>query len=142
MRFVQDEAAGASSLYGPVVYGNLKQSLHVGQRGATVLNTTAIPDFTPKTGSLTCPFCDGKHELSACSRFEKLRRCKRITFLMKQGRCFQCLDAGHTSRDCKFKQRCNVEGCTNDRYHTLLHKDNASSLADSKKVLCAATKNI
>ena len=66
VRFVQDGAAEANSLYGQVVYGNLKQSLHVGQRGATVLNTTAIPDFTPKTGSLTCPFCDGKHELSAC----------------------------------------------------------------------------
>ena len=53
MRFVQDEAAEANSLYGQVVYGKLKQSLHVGQRGATVLNTTAISDFTPKIGSLT-----------------------------------------------------------------------------------------
>ena len=142
VRFVQDEAAEANSLYGQVVYGNLKQSLHVGQRGATILNTTAIPDFTPKTGSLTCPFCDGKHELSACSRFKKLRRYKRIAFLMKQGRCFQYLDAGYTSRDCKSKQRCDVEGCTNDRHHTLLHKNNASGPADSEKVLCAATKNI
>ena len=142
VRFVQDEAAEANSLYGQVVYRNLKQSLHVGQRGATVLNTTAISDFTPKIGSLTCPFCDGKHELSVCSRFKKLRRYKRIAFLMKQGRCFQCLGAGHTSRDCKSKQRCNVEGCTNDRHHTLLHKDNASRVADSEKVLCAATKNI
>ena len=69
VRFVQDEAAEANSLYGQVVYGNLKQSLHVGQRRATVLNTTAISDFTPKIGSLTCPFCDGRHELSVCSRF-------------------------------------------------------------------------
>ena len=61
---------------------------------------------------------------------------------MKQGRCSQCLDAGHTSRNCKSKQRCNVEGCTKDRHHTLLHKDNASGSADSEKVLCAATKNI
>ena len=142
VRFVQDEAAKANSLYGQVVYGNLKQSLHVGQRGATVLSTTAIPDFTPKTGNLTCPFCDGKHELSACTRFKKLRRYKRIAFLMKQGRCFQCLDAGLTSRDCKSNQRCNVEGCTKYRHHTLLHKDNASGPADSEKVLCAATKNI
>ena len=41
----------------------------------------------------------------------------------------------------KSKQRCNVEGCTNDRHHTLLHKDNASRSADSEKVLCAATNN-
>ena len=39
-------------------------------------------------------------------------------------------------------QRCNVEGCTNDRCHTLRHKDNASRPADSEKILCAATKNI
>ena len=69
MKFVQDEAAEANSLYGQVVYENLKQSYYVGQRGATVLNTTAISDFTPKIESLTCPFCDGRHELSACSRF-------------------------------------------------------------------------
>ena len=61
---------------------------------------------------------------------------------MKQGCCFQCLDAGHTSRDCKSKQRCNIEGCTKDRHHTLLHKDNASGPADSEKALCTATKNI
>ena len=89
VRFVQDEAAEANSLYGQVVCGNLKQSLHVGQRGATVPNNTSIFHFTPKIGSLTCPFCDRKNVLSACSRFKKLRRFKRIAFLMKQGRAFK-----------------------------------------------------
>ena len=140
VRFIQDEAAEANSLYGQVVSGNLKQSLRVGQKGATVLNTTAISDSTPKIGSVTCPFCDQKHELSACSRFKKLRRYKRIAFLMKQGRCFQCLDAGHASRDCKSKQRYNLEGCTNDRHYTLLHKNASSPLI--VKRYCAPLRRI
>ena len=45
---MQGEAGEANSLYGQIVNGNLKQSLHVGQRGATVLNTKSTSTLLSK----------------------------------------------------------------------------------------------
>ena len=71
-------------------------------------------------------------------------RYKRVAFLMHTRRCFKCLEEGHLLQECSSSLKCEVEGCSDRRHHTLLHKSVESKSDESREEaadgsVCGAT---
>ena len=70
-----------------------------------------------------CSLCSGDHGLGQCNKFKELDPRGRKEILMKENRCFLCLQRGHTVARCKFTFKC--ARCER-RHHTLLHGADAA----------------
>ena len=51
-----------------------------------------------------CVYCDGDHYRSACTVIKEVK--DRRAFLLRTGRCFNCLRPQHRARQCKSAKRC------------------------------------
>ena len=139
VEFMQGEAEEANSLYGKVLYGASKRSAG-GAKQMVVFGTgtetpSALPSGSKRTAS--CPFCRKPHVLAECKEFQKLKRFKRISFLISERRCFRCLVRGHVIGECKSVEGCAVAGCADPRHHTLLHKESETGSA-AEEIVCSA----
>ena len=67
--------------------------------------------------SKSCPVCDSdNHRLLDCRKFQQMTVPDRVNAVMRAGRCFRCLQAGHMARECdKVCKKCER------RHHSLLH---------------------
>lgn len=75
-----------------------------------------------------CPLCNAKHFLYSCSAFESKTPIQRRDIIKKHNRCFNCLSASHSVRDCRSKFSCRR---CKQKHHSLLHVDSASAVCAS-----------
>ena len=74
-------------------------------------STSAIVASVP--GSPVCAFCQNSHSSTECSSVPDTNDCKKI--LQNSGRCFNCLQKNHLSRNCRSTSKCkHCEG----KHHT------------------------
>lgn len=81
-----------------------------------------------------CDLCSQMHMLFRCTQFARKSLNQRIEFVKQNRLCFNCLSSKHSLPNCPSKFSCRH--CQN-RHHTLLHKDSASS--SNEKAAVAAT---
>ena len=68
-----------------------------------------------------CLICNKKHKTEKCDKFIAMDVNQRAQLGKEKRLCFSCCEsAGHQSRDCSRKKRCDVEGC-NKYHHMLIH---------------------
>ena len=104
-------------------------SIRKGLRGKSA-STTAPPVQSkenvrtnfPKKG---CTVCRQSHELEDCRTFKGFSTRERLEHLRRSGACFFCLEAGHSTRDCRIARRCEIGGCSRF-HHKLLHEGGAT----------------
>ncbi|XP_055922810.1 uncharacterized protein LOC129953594 [Eupeodes corollae] len=65
-----------------------------------------------------CPMCQDSHILPQCSKFVGLDVESRRNFAKTNRLCFNCLRAGHSSKNCHSSFRCRV---CKSRHHSLVH---------------------
>ena len=74
-------------------------------------------------GKFACWFCDEtSHKLHDCSKFAKLPVTECSEFVKAKPLCYKCLGSRHKTGDCKRKNTCTMQGCTEMFHHTLLHR--------------------
>ncbi|XP_011858502.1 PREDICTED: uncharacterized protein LOC105556050 [Vollenhovia emeryi] len=84
---------------------------------ATKEIATASTLLTTKEGKTQqCIFCSENHDSSQCEKARKMPMEERQNIVKQKNACFNCLKAGHSSRFCKYKQKCAWCG----RKHVLL----------------------
>lgn len=72
-----------------------------------------------------CPLCNEKHFLYSCSAFESKTPSQRREIIKKHNRCFNCLGASHSVRDCRSKFSCRH---CKQKHHSMLHVDSVSAV--------------
>ena len=65
---------------------------------------TASALFTNKGGDKRCAFCLGGHPPEDCKKVQGVKERKKL--LLKFGRCFNCIEKGHRTRDCSVTIEC------------------------------------
>ena len=65
-----------------------------------------------------CPACAQEHPLADCKKFAKMNDEDKMSMVVRGGRCFRCLEAGHRSRTCKAGIKCTKCG---KHHHVTLH---------------------
>jgi hypothetical protein len=73
----------------------------------------------------TCLCCSAPHRLDTCSRFRLLPAQDKAEIVRKNGLCFSCLEAGHTSRSCTKSHACPT---CKGQHHALLHEWSTTSV--------------
>ena len=68
-----------------------------------------------------CTVCGQSHELEDCPNFKGFSTKERLEHLRKSGACFFCLEAGHSTKNCRIARRCEIGGCSRF-HHKLLHE--------------------
>ena len=74
-----------------------------GPQTASVLFTNKGGD---KTADKRCAFCLGGHPPEDCKKVPDIKERKKL--LLKFGRCFNCIEKGHRSRDCNVTIECKL----------------------------------
>ncbi|XP_029157828.1 uncharacterized protein LOC114930257 [Nylanderia fulva] len=70
-----------------------------------------------------CSVCKKSHPLFQCMQFLSWSPARRHKLIKSQKRCFNCLAANHSIKDCKNKHRCRE---CHSKHHTLLHLSDTS----------------
>ncbi|XP_060585528.1 uncharacterized protein LOC132741396 [Ruditapes philippinarum] len=70
--------------------------------------------------NISCPLCQGPHNIDVCASFLKKSVVDRKTFIKEKRLCFGCLRSGHVSKMCRKRKTCNV--CSKS-HPTSLHGD-------------------
>ncbi|XP_017461425.1 PREDICTED: uncharacterized protein LOC108354765, partial [Rhagoletis zephyria] len=78
------------------------------------------------TPTLKCVICQHGHKLADCQRFIKMTVPDRWTEAKRHHLCFSCLHAGHSTRDCRRRKTCTLDGCKRV-HHKLLHDSTQKS---------------
>ncbi|KAL7723256.1 hypothetical protein ACLKA6_010203 [Drosophila palustris] len=76
--------------------------------------------------------CKGRHNLEKCEQFVKLGIDMKWKAVRDNKLCFNCLRAGHRVVECKFKHKCETDGCTK-KINKLLHKPTEVTTFDSSQ---------
>ncbi|XP_011859229.1 PREDICTED: uncharacterized protein LOC105556738 [Vollenhovia emeryi] len=72
-----------------------------------------------------CVICKGQHPLFKCVQFLSYTPERRFEFIKTSKRCYNCLAANHTLRDCKNEYRCRE---CQQKHHSLLHTSKSAGL--------------
>ncbi|XP_032690359.1 uncharacterized protein LOC116853403 [Odontomachus brunneus] len=96
--------------------------------------TTASAASTPQ-----CPLCKREHFFYTCSTFVSKIPCERRSFIQNQKRCFNCLSAKHSVKDCQSKFSCRA---CKKRHHSLLHTASDDQKAIEIKSLSSSSSQI
>ena len=130
--FLEDETRiKLNPVFGKAVLGSLshtkgpaKKSTSVSSSGkkstsvaAVVKQETSVSG--PNSGSPPCLFCSLQHPFERCRRFQKILHKAKISFLMQNKLCFDCLGKDHLKSQCSKKVACDV--CKGP-HNTLLHR--------------------
>ncbi len=73
--------------------------------------------------STICTVCQSSHPLYLCPSFKQMDVEKRSAVVKSASLCFNCLRAGHSSRDCNSRHMCRL---CNKRHNSMLHQDQPS----------------
>ena len=65
--------------------------------------------------------CTSDHPPWVCPEFKKLSFAQRKELISKSGRCFRCLAAGHSSKNCPRNRKCGINGCESYKHSSYLH---------------------
>ena len=57
-------------------------------------------------GTIKCPFCSGDHKAVDCNKYKSIQA--RKDCVISQRLCFNCLIAGHSSKNCRSKRMCRI----------------------------------
>jgi hypothetical protein len=71
----------------------------------------------------SCVICRGVHKIYACEKFKCLQVKERIEIVKTKRLCFNCLNVGHVTVDCRWT-RCKTCG---KKHNTLLHLDSKTA---------------
>ena len=75
-----------------------------------------------------CCVCSADHKIFNCDKFRALDFKAKKTLVFNSKLCFNCLQAGHLTKDCKSKSTCKV---CNGKHNSLLHNENAITRSES-----------
>ncbi|XP_073838192.1 uncharacterized protein [Musca autumnalis] len=67
-----------------------------------------------------CRLCRGQHNLFDCKKFHSMSVPNRWNEVKKLRLCFSCLGSGHSTRNCRRRKECHVNGCQR-KHNKLLH---------------------
>ena len=91
-----------------------------------------------------CPMCQANHKLFECKKFGSLSVPNRWIEVKKLRLCFSCLCGGHSSRNCRFRKPCPVDGCLR-KHNKLLHdtkvSNGANNLSSSESAAPSVSRN-
>ena len=65
--------------------------------------------------------CTSDHPPWVCPEFRELPFAQRKELISKGGRCFRCLAAGHSSKNCPRNRKCGINGCESYKHSSYLH---------------------
>ena len=68
-----------------------------------------------------------RHAIHECSLFKQKPADERIALVKEQRACWSCLKVGHRSSECRFRKKCEEDGCTHF-HHPVLHECHALGL--------------
>jgi hypothetical protein len=84
-----------------------------------------------------CSYCDAcGHRTNQCSKFRNLSVPQRKTAASTKRLCFNCLDSGHSIRDCPSSYKCIT---CDQNHHSLLHGAASSANQTSKVTIHSTT---
>ena len=72
----------------------------------------------------SCTFCECKHAVADCIKFQSEPHDRKVEHLKRNGHCFGCLKKGHMVMNCNKKVDCQI--CSR-KHPTLLHIDQQTS---------------
>ena len=81
-----------------------------------------------KTTVEKCCVCSADHKIYKCDKFRALDFKAKKAFVFNSKLCFNCLQTGHLTKDCKSKSTCRT---CNGKHNSLLHNENASTRIES-----------
>ncbi|XP_017465378.1 PREDICTED: uncharacterized protein LOC108358509 [Rhagoletis zephyria] len=84
----------------------------------------------PKKSQLSgkCPICKGQHKIYVCRKFLDSCVTDRWAHIKQNRLCFSCLRSGHSSRDCRSRTLCMIDGCQR-KHNRRLHEPNKATSA-------------
>ena len=111
--------------------GSLPEGGKNGFRGNRVCGRTFT---TTKSKSRSCVVdtCKQNHPPWVCRTFKELPVQKRKEVIGNANRCYDCLAAGHHSKECANAKRCGVDGClhVSTNHSGYLHENSPHRLRD------------
>ncbi|XP_036322216.1 uncharacterized protein LOC118736235 [Rhagoletis pomonella] len=81
-----------------------------------------------ETISRKCPLCQGQHKPADCKRLIEATVSDRRTEVKSRRLCSACLNAGHSTSNCRRRKVCGIDGC-NRSHHRLLHESRSERLS-------------
>ncbi|XP_073843555.1 uncharacterized protein [Musca autumnalis] len=84
-----------------------------------------------------CRICRGQHNLFDCKKFHSMSVPNRWNEVKKLRLCFSCLGSGHSTRNCRRRKECHVNGC--QRKHNKLLHDKSKDVGENNSN-CVATR--
>ena len=91
------------------------------KKGKSKQSYTANVSSERKEGKSKCVACKGdQHSLMGCATFRGLPRERKLSIVMGNGICKNCLNKGHLARNCQSEKRCwKCKGL----HHIWLHEE-------------------
>lgn len=104
-----------------VVPPNFNNNKKYGSSFAATSNPPSYnKDYVSK--SFKCPMnCETDHKIVFCTKFKALKVPDRYNKVKELRLCFNCLNGGHSIKNCRQNKICNVDGCQR-RHHALIHQ--------------------
>ncbi|XP_036321563.1 uncharacterized protein LOC118735734 [Rhagoletis pomonella] len=90
----------------------------------------------PHTPSLKCAVCQNSHKPVECQRLLEATSADRWKEVKRSRLCFSCLSPGHTTRECRRRKPCHIDGCQR-MHHKMLHDNDQKQMQPAKSV-CAS----
>ncbi|XP_029162870.1 uncharacterized protein LOC114934343 [Nylanderia fulva] len=92
---------------------------------STTVKTEArsVAAHATTTTKFECSVCKKSHPLFQCMQFLSWSPARQHELIKSQKRCFNCLAANHSIKDCKNEHRCRE---CHSKHHTLLHLSDTS----------------
>ena len=95
-----------------------QQQAPQGRKNGYASSISGSPPRQQQQLSDFCPFCRGRHEVSACQELGKKSVDERVKMVAEKRLCFHCFQANHIARNCTDKPSCGTCG---GKHATLMH---------------------
>ncbi|XP_073820609.1 uncharacterized protein [Musca autumnalis] len=86
-----------------------------------------------------CRLCRGQHNLFDCKKFNSMSVPNRWNEVKRLRLCFSCLGSGHSTRNCRRRKECQVNGCQR-KHNKLLHDKSKEVGENNSNLNCVATR--